>query len=239
MITYRTITDSLHHTSRGIGFSLLCLLTLFTSTAAADDAPGKSKEKIPLLISVGAGYGDYELRDAYTGKNALIHGIPIAISGVIEQETVKKYQEKIPKKFRKAVTSLSEISMSHAAIPDVLYVHPYDGEKEAYGVTWDMGMTFGTGFSFLQVGFTGALVGTYLYYHDVNLHQSVHFIRPGVRGKIHLEMPVFTKYLLLEAGYSKDLYWGQTFFGNHKMDMISGAYGMLHVRIPFSIEAAI
>ncbi|MDH4275654.1 MAG: hypothetical protein OEW08_11485 [Gammaproteobacteria bacterium] len=239
MTTLHTFTDNIHGSPRGVGIALLCLLSMFTNAARADDAPSKSKEKIPLLISVGAGYGDYELRDAYTGKNALIHGIPIAISGVIEQETVKKYQDKIPKKFRKAATSFSEISMSHAAIPDVLYVHPYDGEKEAYGGTWGMGMTFGTGFSFLKFGVTGAVVGTYLYYHDVNLRQSVHFIRPGVRGKINLEMPVFTKYLLLEAGYSKDLYWGQTFFGNHKMDMITGAYGMLHVRVPFSIEAAI
>lgn len=204
--------------------------------------PKKKKQTIPLLANVGFGLSQYKLSDAYKDRDALVFGTELSIAAVAEREVLDRFKDRVPPKFKKAASKLREVSVTSIWVPKTIYIQPLHDHREAYGVTWGIVPTIMLGPSFLKLVVQGGLVLTYLYYRDDRFpddEQSIHFIRPGLRGGLGLRMPLLTKYLLLEAGVKGDAYISQEFFDKQDVWNFSGVYGMIHFRIPFSVEAEI
>lgn len=193
---------------------------------------------IPAIANIGAGYGDYKLHNAYQGRDSWITGTQLSIRGVIEKDVLDLYNHKVPDKWRNMLAKLGEVSITRIEIPRTLYIHPFDGEKEAYGATWGLVPGVGLKLGFVKFRLSGGLIATYLYQHDTQLDESSHFLRPGLRGDVSLSTNLFSKYLILEGGVLGDVYWpGQSMFGNDKVYRVGANYITLHVRIPFKVKA--
>lgn len=226
----------------------LCLLTFsllaFCSVlhAAESESPHQStlqENQIPIKVNVGFGLSQYQIVNAYNNKDAFIYGTELSISGVVDKETIKKYKNKVPKKYRKSALKLNEASVTHLAIPRTLYIQPFDGQKSAFGATWGLVPTLSFGWKYLSIGLGGGIIATYLYIHDDKLNDTVNFIRPGVRGVLNFQIPLFSNNFILEGGIKKDAYIPQKMFGENNVWHFSGSYIMFHFRYPTTIEADI
>jgi len=202
----------------------------------------KKLEKIPLKLSFGFALSKYRLFDVYDtpagekDRVPSIFGSEINISAIVDRSTVKKYQHKIPKKFRKLALSFGEIGATHLYIPKTLYIQPRNSSGiEAYGATW--GLVPQVSWGPLVVG--GGVIATYIHYRDFNHPDPVNFIRPGLRGKIGLRLPLFNRYLTLEVGGKGDVYVPQKFYGNNSLWNVRGIYAQVHFRVPYTAEAKI
>ncbi|MDH5230782.1 MAG: hypothetical protein OEZ58_05930 [Gammaproteobacteria bacterium] len=214
---------------RMVGFFLI----LFCTSAAA------GKEKIPIRINIGAGYSDYRFEQAYQHQDLYVSATELAINAVVSQETIKKYKNKIPKKFRKAAGKLGEVSVGHIAVPQTLYLHPFDGRRKAWGGTWGVLPSFDLGLGPISFGLGGGVIASVMYHQDTQIKDSTFFARPGVRGEASLKLSLFDRYVILEAGVKKDYYLPQKFYSDHGVWKAAGYYAMIHFRIPFSVKAKI
>ncbi|MDH5546753.1 MAG: hypothetical protein OEZ43_14265 [Gammaproteobacteria bacterium] len=206
-------------------------LAFFFSSVQADE--------IPIRANVGFGLTQYNFHNAYDNKSALVYGSELSLQAVIDKDTLKKYERKVPAKFRKAAGKLDEVSVGHWAIPKSLFIHPNDGQKTAFGATWGIVPRLQVGLGFLKVGVGAGVIASYMYYHDELSQDTVHFIRPALRGGVNLSIPLFNRYLILEAGSQHDAYIPQTFFGSKSTWYVSSLYGMVHFRIPIKVKARI
>ncbi|MCB0384095.1 MAG: hypothetical protein KDD43_01785 [Bdellovibrionales bacterium] len=212
------------------------------SPAGVKQKPKKQKQDIPLLVNVGFGLSQYQLSELYGDQDGLIFGTELNLSAVAEREVLDRFKDRVPPKFRKAASRLNEVSVSHLLIPKTLYIQPLHDHREAYGVTWGLVPTIMLGWPKFKFVINGGIVLTYLYYRDDRLpedKQSIHFIRPGLRGGLGIRFPVFTKYLLFEAGVKGDAYIPQTFYNDQDVWNFKGVYGMIHFRFPITVSAAI
>jgi hypothetical protein len=208
--------------------------TLFLNIAHSREIP----DKIPAMANIGLGYGDYQIYNAYNGRDSWVTGTEVRLYGVVEKEVLDRYQHKVPEQWRKAVSKLGEVSVTHIGVPKTIYLHPHDGQKEAFGATWGLVPGLNIGLGFVRVGVSGGVIATYLYQRDAVLDESSHFIRPGLRGSANVSVPLFTKYLKLEAGILGDVYWpGKKIFGDKKVYRVGGNYVLLHLRVPFDVKA--
>jgi hypothetical protein len=226
------LTNFIHiRHSRCIFIGILLTWLCTTGVAVA------GKEQIPIKTDIGFGVSQYTIFNAYSDKNATVYGTELSITGVIDKETIRKYKNKIPKKYRKASSKLNEVSITHIAIPKTLYIHPSDGDHTAFGATWGFVPSLTADFKYFKAGLSAGVIGTYLYYHDSERDETVNFIRPGVRAAFNFQIPMFDNSFIFEAGMKQDAYIPQQMFGADSAWHFSGAYVMLHFRIPTTIEA--
>lgn len=205
----------------------------------------KRKEKIPGLVGIGAGVGEYEIYNTYeknilgVESSAKIYGTQLEIWAIVEQETIRKYQNKIPENYRKAVTSLGHAGVSPIWIPRSLYISPLRENREAYGLTWGFTPRVSSGIGPLELGVSGGPILTYLHFRDFAFEKPVHYIRPGLRGQVYAKIPLFTKYLKLEIGGTGDIYIPQRLYASDTAWNIKSVYGLIHFYLPLEVEAEI
>lgn len=205
----------------------------------------KKKEKIPGLIGIGAGIGEYEIYNTYeknmlgVNPSAKIYGTQLEIWGIIEQETIRKYQNKIPEQYRKAVTSLGYAGVSSILVPRTLYISPLRDNREAYGLTWGFTPKVSVSLGPLELGVSGGPILTYLHFRDFAFEKPVHFLRPGLRGHVFAKIPLFTKYLKLEIGGTGDIYIPQRLYAPETVWNIKSVYGLINFYLPLEVEAEI
>lgn len=203
----------------------------------------KVKDKIPVFANVGFGFATYDIHnlyqdDLYTENKSEIYGTELNISGGIKNETIRKYQHKVPEKYRSFVSELEEVTISYAYIPDSIYINPYRNHVESYGLTWAYPLALSSGIGFLKFGVSAGPILTYLYHRDDREEKPNHFFRLGLRGKAHFGFN-FGKYLKLELGGIQDAYIPSRMYGEKTVWNISGNYAMIHFRYFFDVEAAI
>ena len=212
--------------------SCIVIIAVFSVlTAQADE--------IPLKINVGFGLSEYRLHDIYNDSDAYITGTELSLQAVVEKETITKYKDKVPAKFRKATSKLNEVSVGHWAVPKSLFIQPDDGDKTAFGATWGIVPKISGGFKYLKFGLKGGLIMSYLYYKDLALSKDIHFIRPGLRGGVNLSVPLFDKTITFETGAQGDIYVPQTFFAHDSSWKFTSTYVMVHFRCPIKVKAGI
>lgn len=226
-------------------FILFSILICFSYYTKAQNSQVKTKEKIPGLIGVGFGVGEYEIYNAYEKNNlgvnpsAKVYGTQLEIWAIIEQATLIKYQNKIPEQYRKAVTSLGSAGVSSILVPRTLYISPLRDNREAYGLTWGFTPKISTRIGPLELGVSGGPILTYMHFRDFAYEKPIHFFRPGLRGHVFTKLPLFTKYLKLEIGGTGDIYIPQRFYGSDSAWNIKSVYGMINFYFPLEVEAEI
>lgn len=201
----------------------------------------KEKEAIPLLANVGFGLSQYTIKEAYPDRDGLIFGTELSIAVVAEKPVLERFKDKVPPKFRKAASHLGEVSVTSMWVPQTLYIQPLNDHREAYGATWGIVPKIGLGPSVFQLVVSGGVILTYLYHRDDRFpkdDQAVHFIRPGLRGGLGFQVGL-GRYLQFEGGVKGDIYISQEFYQKQEPWNFTGVYGMVHFRVPFSVEAAL
>lgn len=228
-----------------IALLITAMISCATVWAEEDSTEKESqKEQIPLMVNLGFGAAQYRIHDLYSEDDdltdPLIKGVELDIKVVIEKETINRFQDRVPEKFRNVTARLGEVSVGYLLIPQSIFVHSKEDNKEAYGATWgffDVGMRFG--WPAFSVGVNGGVIATYMYYRDYNYDDSIHFIRPGLRGSVNVKIPLFTKYLQFEAGARGDIYIPAKGYNEQVFSTLTSHYAMIHFRIPFNVEAEI
>ncbi len=210
------------------------------------DKKKKKKEEIPLLVNVGVSLSQYRLFDVYNTPSGAeevtpqIFATELNLSAVVENQTIRRFKDKIPKNFRDLALKLREVSATHLYVPKTIYVHPKStGNIEAYGITWGLTPSLGFGPDFFQLFVSGGPILTYLYFRDFNQSEGVNFINLGLRGTVGAKVPMLWNRVVLEVGGRGDLYIPQKFYGDEGLWNIRGVYAMFHFRFPITVEAEI
>jgi len=172
-------------------------------------------------------------------------GMMLSLAAVIDQATIRRYQDQIPANLRQQAMQMDEVRIRPwfiALIPDVLVVSPAFFNSGMYGAVWH---PLGIGIPLvkkpveLELGADLALC--YLFMHSRTLPSPTHFLRPGIRLDATLTIPI-TETLLISSGWASDLFVPQplgqppwVFWPlDNSMWHLGGPFIMLHFRIPFS-----
>ncbi len=204
-------------------------------------APASGEElKVPINIGVGPAFLHFS---GAVGSDQTWHtGIELDLAAVIDQETIRKQQHRIPRQYRALAKQVKEIKVGYIFVPDMLIISPqYDGRNTGmYGATWrplSPGISFGGDVKLLV---SAGVLLTYLYMHSDTLSDT-HFLRPGLDGRAELTWRISDSWLL-SGGWSSGFYIPQKLGGFGLGDApdniwhIGRGYGLLHYRLPYAVN---
>lgn len=98
-----------------------------------------AKEEVEIPINVGIGPSLFWF-PGLTPDRDLHTGVRLEIYAVIDQAMIKKFKNRIPKKFRRMATAQQEIHVAPSLmmlIPDAIIISPGD-TSSIYGATWTL-----------------------------------------------------------------------------------------------------
>ncbi|MBU0552343.1 hypothetical protein KJ940_12745 [Myxococcota bacterium] len=231
--------------------------------AKATKKPKKGRKKIKETVPVDIGVGPavHMLTGPFQEDQMLHYGLKISVQAIIPPEIIKKHHKKIPKKYRKYVSTKHEIRYSPSMfIPDTLYISPKTNNTGLYGVTLNP-LTIGlTPLQTPRLSIDLGVILTYLFIdadpNGVNQKRedefkdvpdeafTMHFFRPGLSLSAALEVP-FSDSFLVDVGWSSALYLPQEINGDFlalgdikdSIWHIGQAWLRFHFRFPY--EASI
>ena len=170
---------------------------------------------VPLQANVGIAPAVHFVTGPVQDRQLLHSGFKLRVQGVIDEETLKKHKNRVPKKFRKHLKNVGEIRVSPLwYLPDTLFISPKVDSSQMYGVAFKplgLGTSIGSA-PRLMVG--AGLLFTYVFQQDDGLNDGdpTHFIRHGLYLTLDLEIP-FSREFLLILGWSSQVYIPQEIGG--------------------------
>ncbi len=218
------------------------LLSLLMATSVAS-----AKQAVEIPINVGIGPSAFMFTGALADEQPLHYGVHIDVAAIIDKATIKKHQNKIPKKYRKIVSKLGEARIGYMLIPDSLIISPKTQNTAIYGATWrPLSANLPIGLGPMELKFGAGVLLTYAYIgQDVPNADSVttHFLRPGLDLKANLDVP-FSDSLILSLGWSSGFYVPQELGGgmadlgegDQSLWHVGQAYAVFNYRFPFKTK---
>lgn len=194
--------------------------------------------KVPLLANIGIGPSFVKLYDPVFKNEDYIYGVHIDLSGVAEKETIMRFKDSLPKKYRGVANHVGEVKVSSGWIPSSIILTPYNSTRgEAYGVRFNpINLGLGLGMGPITFKVDAGLDFTYLYLNAPNTptqdNKPTHFFRPGVHGGTSLHASLH-RFLKLEIGRDDALFWPKDYTNDETLTRLSEVYALLHLRIPF------
>lgn len=225
---------------------LLAALTLLPSPASAKRSP----VEIPIEVGVGPAL-HFITNDTLSEQQTFYTGLRLNLQAVITKEVIKRFEKKIPKKYRKMAKDLDEVKVRVGPmmlIPRTLLISPAsisdNGDSALYGAMWDF-IGLGVGLGPLSVSANVQATYAYLSYRDKekgDAVQSMHFLRPGLT--VDAQIPLrFNDTVGMSVGWRSTFYLPQELGGGvtaMKMTTegtiwhIGQAFVTLDVRFPYS-----
>jgi hypothetical protein len=194
---------------------------------------------VAVPIDVGVGPVAYTLTGPVADDQAWHFGLKLALAAVLDRETIKRNERRIPPRYRKLAQGVDEARISPSVlIPDAILLSPKVRHTGIYGATWrpfGVGMPLTKGPVRLSVG--AGLLLTYAFLHSDRL-PSTHFLRPGVDIGAQVEI-AFSRAFLTSFGWSSGFYIPQALgeFGlaptREAMWHFGHAFLRFHVRFPY------
>ena len=192
-------------------------------------------KKITVPINIGMGPALFQFNGDLGTTQPYFYGLHLDLAAVIDKDTIKANQKQIPKKYRNMVKNLGEVRISHALIPDTVFISPIINDTSVYGATFKpVGLNVPLVNKALRINVGVGLLFTYA--HISESTRKTHFIRPGidVRGKMDLKLH---KRFLLSMGWASGFYPPQSLggfgFGGESLWHIGQGFLMLNYRHPF------
>jgi len=219
---------------------LLALLLLTPAPALAT--------KVTVPINIGVGPALYQLSGPIRQDQTLHYGLAFSGFAVVDNETIRKFRKRIPRKYRSTILKIDEMRISHFLIPDSFFISPKTVNTGIYGIGWQplkLGLTLSKK-PRLWIGI-GVRI-TYFYLHSDGFEGvqdgqafSMHFLRPGLDAASDFEIP-FSDSFLMSVGWVSQFHlpqpvgggigdWGST---DESIWHIGQAYLKLHFRFPYT-----
>jgi hypothetical protein len=238
---------------------LMVVCAVSAEAAAAGKKKGKkggkgakAKSAIIVPVDLAAGPAGNHFFGALGGQ--LAHwGLKLDLAAIIDQETIQANKNRIPKKYRKAAASVTEISYRPFWwLPDSLLLSPAIDNTQMWGITWrpvSLGLSL-LNAGPLKVSISGGAVLTYAWMagstwtDDGFDDDSMHFLRPGVDAKLDIQIAL-AKSFLVSFGWDSYVYVpqrvGRDFWEELGDDVLDTSvwhngqvYLLLHFRFPYS-----
>lgn len=205
-----------------------------------------SSDQVPILIDAGFGWGEYEIFGANEfGQNLpgtslrdtslRLYGTQIKLAGRVEQEVIKKYQDKIPEQYRKQVTSLQSVSITPMWIPKTLFITSGQNDIHAYGASWGFTPGLSQNIFGIRLAASAGLVLNLAQIRHSQLDQSKFFARPGLRGEFQISIPIFY-FTRLTVGTFGDYFISQKLFSNTSSNSMRSQFAMIEFSIPYEVS---
>jgi len=200
-----------------------------------------SAAKLTVPVDVGVGPAFYWIQGPVADDQPVHFGLKLSIAAVIDQETIRKNQRRIPAQYRKLAKSMDEVRYSPSLlIPDALIISPKIKNTGLYGITWrPVGLSVPLTKGAARLRLSSGLLLPYAFLHSATL-PTTHFVRPGLDLLADLEIAV-TKSFLVSFGWSSGLYIPQKLGGfgfttklDETMWHLGQGFLMFHVRFPYS-----
>ncbi len=202
--------------------------------------------QVTVPVDVGVGPAGHIVFGQVASDQLFHYGVKLNVAAIIDQQTIKANQNRIPAKYRAAAARMDEVRISPSIfIPDTLYISPKTRYTGMFGATW---RPIGFNVPLLRgpVRFTvgaGALL-TYAFITSDTLAggSDTHFLRPGVDLKAELEV-MFVRSFGISLGWSSGFYLPQAIggaitkvpdVGPDVIWHIGQVFAMLHFRFPYT-----
>lgn len=213
---------------------------LFVSTSHANRA-GADEVKVPINIGVGPAFLHFS---GAVGDDQTWHtGIELSLAAVIDQETIRTYEHRIPPQYRRLAEQVEEVKVGYLFIPDMLFLSPRTAGKNTgvYGATWrPLAPGISLGGERVKMVVSAGLLLSYAWLHSETL-PNTHFLRPGLDGRAEVTWRISDGWLL-SGGWSSGLYLPQRIggfgMGGGTQDAIwhiGRGFGLLHYRLPYAV----
>jgi hypothetical protein len=215
------------------GPALLAIGWLFALPASA------SEVEVPLNIGVGP--AAYIVSGPVYEDQPVHYGLKINPAVILDRNALDRARERIPRRFRSALSQADEIQIRFLYLPESFFISPRIDNTVMYGATW---RPIGFAYSFSRVprlSVSAGMLLTYAYIASDRIRSPTHFLRPGVELKAELTIP-FSKRFLLSLGWASGFYIPQRVGGsvlsvaplNRSVWHIGQGFVLLNVRIPHS-----
>lgn len=222
----------------------LCTITVSTGAFA---------QQVTVPFDVGVGPTANMMFGPVFRDKPIHTGLRFSTAAIIDQATLKKHKNRIPKQYRRAVLESGEVRYNplSCCIPSTVYISPpipgtMFADTGIYGLTMK---PIGLGFNLLGhdryanlfIG-VGALL-TYFYMHSKTLPTPMHFLRPGIEGRVELEI-VFSKETAVSLGWASMAHIPQEVGGSilkigdlqNSVWHIGQAFFQIHIRKPVTVR---
>lgn len=201
-------------------------------------------ESVAVPVDLGIGPAAFVFAPGPVFDDQPVHyGVKISLQAIIDQQLLKKEQNRIPARYRKLVLRQKEIRITPfplTLIPEELFISPKLDHTGIFGATFKpIALGLAVGGSGLRFGLDGGLVLTAAYLYGDTLPDTF-FARPGVSLQAELEwMP--TKVFGLSVGWESAAYIPQVIGGSftdvtpteQAIWHIGNAFLKLHFRFPY------
>jgi len=220
--------------------ALLALAVAWTPAARA--------EPVTVPVDVGVGPAGF-LFSGRVAEDQLFHfGLKLSIQAIIDQELIRRHQQRIPPGLRRQALRMKEVRYSPSLlIPDALIISPQVENTGVYGVSWrpfSAGVTVADGPA-ARLHLSAGLLLTYAYLHS-SLPQipETHFARPGLDIGAELQLAP-TQPVSLSVGWASGFYLPQELGGfglGTDRDLadvlwhVGQAWVKVHFRFPYTTD---
>jgi hypothetical protein len=153
---------------------------------------GGGEVEIPIDVGVGP-LGLVPNGPAFSDQ--FMHGaLTLSIAAVVNQEVIRKNQDKIPPRFKNQALKMKEARIKPlwlGLIPAIFVISPAFLNTGIYGAIWHpIGFGLALSSSPVRLSVHADLAFAYLFMHSRTLPEPTHFLRPGLSGNITLEVPL-------------------------------------------------
>lgn len=222
--------------------------------AAAKPAVKRGKQEVTVPIDIGVGPAFHMFTGLLQDDETFHTGARISLAAIIDQETIRRFDHKIPKKYRGLARKVEEVRIRPwpvPLIPDTIYVSPSGAQTQMYGANW---RPIGFDFSLIRRPFRLSVgLGIDITYNYINsefrdpevqsedVDDTTHFFRPGADLRAEIYIP-FGQWVGISGGWTSFFYPPQRVGGpvfelgdaDESIWHVGQAFGMIHIRIPYT-----
>lgn len=152
----------------------------------------RRREPVTIPVEVGVGPAAHVFFGDLQEQQNMYYGARINLEAVIDKALIKKFDRKIPKKYRKMARSLNEVRVRPfplSLVPKTLIISPGD-KSSMYGAGWDL-FGLGGGLGPLKLGLNLQVLYSHITYQDsAQRQQSMNFLRPGAVASLSLPLQI-------------------------------------------------
>jgi hypothetical protein len=201
-------------------------------------------EKVEIPVDIGVGPAAYLITGPVYRDQKFHYGLKLSAAAVIDQETIRKHQNRIPAKYRQLASRMDEVRFTPTLfLPDSLIISPKIERTGIYGAIWRplaVGVPILSGGA-LRFDISAGLVLTYFFLHS-DVLPNTHFFRPGLDAKATFEVAL-TKTFLVSFGWASGFYvpqrlgdWLSVGPSNENVWHIGQPFLKFHYRFPLSVN---
>jgi len=199
--------------------------------------------EVTVPVDIGVGPAFLGISGPVRQQRTWHTGLSLTLEAIVDRKTIRKFKNRIPKKYRDFALRLDEVRIRPAwfLVPETVFLSPKGpADTGVYGASWHLlGISVPLSTKPFRLAPEVAIPLTWIHIQSDSLPSPTNVVRLGIQGRVDLEIPI-TKGLLVSGGWSSDVFAPQPLGGgvftfrpaDEAVWHIGQAYAQLHVRIP-------